>query len=204
MDKKPSAPSKPSAHKEQLLKTGMRLFFERGYHGTPVDVLLAESGVPKGSFYHHFGSKEAFGVAVVTEYYNFQMLTLDSWISRDELNALQKILGYVTALSNMFKRSGYKSACLIGKFSLELGPSSESFRILLADMFLAWKKKVEILVSDGQHDLLITRSLSADRLAEAILVTIQGGLALSLVFQSGQTLQNGVASLERLLTEENK
>ena len=45
------------SHKERLIRAGGKLFYENGFHGTTVDAVLAEAGVPKGSFYHHFGSQ---------------------------------------------------------------------------------------------------------------------------------------------------
>ncbi len=60
------------SHKERLFRAGAKLFYENGFHGTTIDAVLAEAGVPKGSFYHHFGSKDAFGQAVLSRYMGFQ------------------------------------------------------------------------------------------------------------------------------------
>ena len=54
--------------KQRLIEEGTALFLERGYHDTGIQDLLAAAGVPKGSFYHHFRSKETFGLAVIATY----------------------------------------------------------------------------------------------------------------------------------------
>lgn len=50
-------------HRERLLEVGYRSLSACGYNGTRVDALLVEADVPKGSFYHHFGTKESFSLA---------------------------------------------------------------------------------------------------------------------------------------------
>ncbi|MGH8785554.1 MAG: TetR/AcrR family transcriptional regulator, partial [Cupriavidus necator] len=49
-------------HKDRLLKEGFKQFYAHGFGGTSLETVLVEAGVPKGSFYHHFGSKESFAV----------------------------------------------------------------------------------------------------------------------------------------------
>ncbi len=54
--------------RQRLLQHGMSAFLQQGYHGTGIKQVLDEVGVPKGSFYNYFASKEAFGAAAI-EYY---------------------------------------------------------------------------------------------------------------------------------------
>lgn len=53
---------------ERLLEAGVALFAEMGYHGTGVKDIVERAGVPKGSFYSYFDSKEAFGAAILRHY----------------------------------------------------------------------------------------------------------------------------------------
>ena len=52
----------------QILTTGRRLTAKQGYTGVGLSALLKEAGVPKGSFYHYFDSKEAYGCALLNEF----------------------------------------------------------------------------------------------------------------------------------------
>ncbi|MEA3087540.1 MAG: TetR/AcrR family transcriptional regulator, transcriptional repressor for nem operon, partial [Paraburkholderia sp.] len=54
--------------REKLLEAGVALFAETGYHGTGVKDIVERAGVPKGSFYNYFESKEAFGAAILDHY----------------------------------------------------------------------------------------------------------------------------------------
>ena len=73
------------SHKERLLRHGMKLFYAQGFHGTTVDAILASAGVPKGSFYHHFGSKEVFAQAVLDRYMQFQIDLFHKWAAKKGL-----------------------------------------------------------------------------------------------------------------------
>ena len=54
--------------RQHILCTAQRLIGSKGFSAVGLNELLNAAGVPKGSFYHYFGSKEAFGVALL-EYY---------------------------------------------------------------------------------------------------------------------------------------
>ena len=53
------------ATRAHLIDVATRLFTERGYDGTSIEAVLAESGVSRGSLYHHFPCKEALFWAVL-------------------------------------------------------------------------------------------------------------------------------------------
>ncbi len=53
--------------RRHLVETATRLFAERGYEETPIELLLTEAGVSRGALYHHFASKEALFEAVLDE-----------------------------------------------------------------------------------------------------------------------------------------
>ena len=59
--------------RSQLLSVGERLIRARSYKGVGINDILKASGVPKGSFYHYFESKEAFGLEVARFYHAQQM-----------------------------------------------------------------------------------------------------------------------------------
>lgn len=51
-----------------LLETGKQLFLARGYSSTGIEAVVQAAGVPKGSFYYYFGSKEEFGLQVLDRF----------------------------------------------------------------------------------------------------------------------------------------
>ncbi len=51
---------------QRLTQAGRDLFSRQGYNATGIQQITDQAGVPKGSFYHYFASKEAFGLALRT------------------------------------------------------------------------------------------------------------------------------------------
>lgn len=175
-------------HKERLLRSGMRLLYSHGYHGTSVDALLVDAGVPKGSFYHHFGSKEAFGFAVLDRYDAYQAEVLARWATREDLTVPERLAGYHAELVERFVASGWQRSCLIGKLSNELSPSSDSYRRRLVEGLAAWRRSISALLAEGQRRGEVRDDDSADSLANSVLAMIQGAFVAALTLHEDDYL----------------
>lgn len=158
----------------------MRLLYNRGYQGTTVDAVLADAGVPKGSFYHHFGSKERFGAAILDRYVESQRQLLQHWIVRDDLPVPDRLSGYHQDLVEQFVASNWSHPCLAGKLSNELALSSPNYRARLAETFTAWAQLLAAVLADGQERHEVRADLSADQMANAILAMVQGGFVAAM------------------------
>lgn len=187
------------SHKERLLRRGMTLFYKQGFHGTTVDGILAAAEVPKGSFYHHFGSKDAFGQAVLDRYMAFQIDLLDKWAAKKGLTTTQKLVGYFKEMSGIFVKSGYQRACLAGKFSSEIAATSELFREQLGGQMHAWQQRVIGLLRQGQERGDVRTDQSAEQLADAVLSLIQGAFVITLSTRDKHTLTSATNAVALLV-----
>ena len=199
----PTSQRRPAqSHKQRLLKQGLRQFYATGFHGTSVDAVLEAAEAPKGSFYHHFGSKDAFAMAVVREYFDAQLGRLGRWSQDSQIDALDRLRGYLHELTEAFERLGCKHGCLIGRFSLELAPSSEEFGALLSSMLVGWKASIEQIVADGQAAHVLRDDMSASQLADLVLSGIQGSVVLGLAHRDSSALRNLEITVPALLARQ--
>ncbi|KAA0110578.1 TetR/AcrR family transcriptional regulator [Mycolicibacterium sp. P1-5] len=189
----------PLSHKERLLRVGAKLFYENGFHGTTIDAVLAEAGVPKGSFYHHFGSKDAFGQAVLNRYMGFQGELVAQWVARTDLSTADKVTGYYRDMSQIFVKSGFQTACLTGKFSTEVAAASDVFRPQLAGQIEGWKTRVSALLASGQERGDVRRDRPAEDLADVVLALIQGSFVLTLSTRDEHTLATVCATIKEVI-----
>lgn len=195
-----SASHRPAlSHKQRLLKQGMKQFYANGFHGTSVDAVLEAADAPKGSFYHHFGSKDSFAMAVVREYHDSQVGRLSRWSQDGRLDASERLAGYLKELTSAFERLGSKNGCLIGKFSLELAPASEVFGALLSSMLVGWKASIEQIIADGQSSHVFRDDLTASSLADLVLSGIQGSVVLGLAHRDSSALRSLEITIPTLL-----
>lgn len=195
-----TAQGEPQSHRDRLLRQGMRSFYALGFHGTTVDAILEASQVPKGSFYHHFGSKESFAQAVLEQYMTFQLDLLGTWADRDDLSTPEKLKGYFDELVSIFVKSEFERACLAGQLSSELAASSDPFRAQLKAGFDRWKVGLGAMLSAGQERGDIRSDRPADELATTVLVLLQGGFVLALSDHDVRSLESVRLTLDAVLS----
>ncbi|NMC22770.1 MAG: TetR/AcrR family transcriptional regulator, partial [Serratia sp.] len=63
--------------RDHILATGQRIMAAKGFSAVGLNEILKDAGVPKGSFYHYFGSKEAFGADILARYFEDYLAELD-------------------------------------------------------------------------------------------------------------------------------
>lgn len=83
--------------REHLLATGEQLCLQRGFTGMGLSELLKTAEVPKGSFYHYFRSKEAFGVAMLERHYAAYHQRLTELLQSGEGNYRDRDTGLLPA-----------------------------------------------------------------------------------------------------------
>jgi TetR/AcrR family transcriptional repressor of nem operon len=66
--------------RETLCRAGVAALTEKGFSATGIDEILKSVGVPKGSFYHFFASKEAYGSELITLYARYFVRKLDRFL----------------------------------------------------------------------------------------------------------------------------
>jgi len=121
--------------RQQLLDTGLQLLLERGYNGLGMQDLLQAAGVPKGSFYHHFDSKQDFALQVVDRYMAEVHAGLDACLDDDTRPPLQRIRRFFELSRDKYGREGY-FGCMLGGLGQELSGTSEVFRCKIEDCFV--------------------------------------------------------------------
>jgi TetR/AcrR family transcriptional repressor of nem operon len=114
--------------REHLLATGEQLCMHRGFTGMGLSELLKTAAVPKGSFYHYFRSKEAFGVALLERHYAGYHQRLATHFSSGPGNYRDRLLAYYQETLNQFCQQGIISGCLTVKLSAEVCDLSEDMR----------------------------------------------------------------------------
>lgn len=128
--------------KAELIRSGMELLTEKGYSSTGLDEILKRVGVPKGSFYHYFASKDVFGSELIEAYNNFFTHKLDKFLLDDSLQPLERLQAFINDGMAGISRYEYKRGCLVGNLGQEMGALPESFREQLNGVFRQWQLRV--------------------------------------------------------------
>ena len=120
----------PLDTKTHLLETGYQLIAKKGFTAVGLKQILDTAGVPKGSFYHYFASKEAFGEALISNYFANYKIRLDT-IAQQDVSAQQKLYNYFQSWYDTQQNGCDYDKCLVVKLSAEVADISEPMRITL-------------------------------------------------------------------------
>lgn len=119
------------SHHEKLLDAGEHAFRETSFSESGINEILASSGVPKGSFYHHFASKEAFGIAVANRYNEAQVAAAKGCLEDPSLPPIDRLrLFFESARKDMGNRK-FQQGCLMCNLSTELADERPAFQAVL-------------------------------------------------------------------------
>lgn len=113
--------------KAHLLAIGYQLIAQKGFTAVGIKQILDTAGVPKGSFYHYFASKEAFGEAIIEHYFGNYKKRLES-IEAEDISAQQKIYNYFQNWYDTQQNGCDHDKCLVVKLSAEVADMSEPMR----------------------------------------------------------------------------
>jgi TetR/AcrR family transcriptional regulator, transcriptional repressor for nem operon len=142
-------PSNPDVRR-RLLEAGLDLVHTRGFAASGVKDITDAAGVPKGSFYAYFPSKEALAEAILEHYWSDIETRLLPILDTDGL-AQERITRFFHALTDDHEAGDFLLGCLIGNMSLELGGSSEPVRGELIRILDRWDDALTACVRSGQN-----------------------------------------------------
>lgn len=159
-----------------IVRTGTALLTERSFADVGIEDVLAQSGVARGSFYHFFPSKEAFGEAVIDNYAAYFDRKLQRLLGDPSVSPLARLEAYVDETSRGVEKFDCMRGCLIGALSQELGAHSAVFRSRLEAVFANWQRHVADCLRDAVAARELSRSLDADGAAEFFWYGWEGAL----------------------------
>lgn len=128
--------------REALCNAGVAALTEKGFSATGIDEILRTVGVPKGSFYHFFASKEAFGTELITRYAEYFARKLDRFLLDEKLTPLARIEAFCVDAERGMRRYGFRRGCLVGNLGQEMGGLPESFRAQLIAVLEDWQRRM--------------------------------------------------------------
>jgi TetR/AcrR family transcriptional repressor of nem operon len=175
--------------RHHLLQVGLRRIRAMGYASTGVQEILDDADVPKGSFYHHFRSKEDFAREVLALYFRGECERAEK-ILRDAKGApLTRLRRYFQELVAVFGPAAPVSGCLIGNLSLEIADHSDSIQSLLSASFSSWQAAIAGVLWEAMDRRDLTRSTKPDDLAAFLLNSYEGALLRSKADRSNKPLE---------------
>ncbi|MFN8197984.1 MAG: TetR/AcrR family transcriptional regulator [Nakamurella multipartita] len=102
-----------SPARERILETAFRLFYARGIRAVGVDLIIAESGVAKATFYKHFPAKDELVLAYLDKVDGIWTGQLQAAAEAAGSNPADQLVGLFDALGTACRRDGYRGCAFI-------------------------------------------------------------------------------------------
>lgn len=159
---------------ERILDHGIEAFRKYGYHSSSVQDLADFCQISKGSFYQYFESKEHFCREVIKHYSRRMDGMVTQIINNPDLNGIQKLETFYRAAIDMVKNSDYKTGCLYGDLSAELGGVNHPCSDTLNSCVEGSCRLFEKAILEGQKDGSIRKDIAATTLASLSFFSFTG------------------------------
>ena len=181
--------------RSDIIRIGTALIARQGFYATGIDAILKEAGVPKGSFYHYFKSKEEFGLAVIDHFAERFEQRLEAFLKDEEVTPLNRIRNYLESSLARVAQNQCSKGCLIGNLGQELADLNERFRARLEEIFGMWRERFAACLDEAQQSGELTREIDPGMVAGYILSGWEGAILRTKVMKSPQPMHDFIAVL---------
>ncbi|MCK7548869.1 TetR family transcriptional regulator C-terminal domain-containing protein [Marinobacter koreensis] len=178
--------------RHHIIETGADLIGQKGFGATGINAVLTAAGVPKGSFYHYFSSKNDFGLAVIDSFAEEYDATLDRILNDSSRSCVDRLRAYFDTGFETMTSCEYTRGCLIGNLGQELAGQSEAFRTRLDKVFSGWEKRFERCIAEAQTAGDIDAHVDPADAASFLLSGWEGAILRSKVLKSTEPMERFV------------
>jgi TetR/AcrR family transcriptional repressor of nem operon len=175
--------------REHLIDVGLGLMHRKGYNATGLTDILQAADVPKGSFYHHFGSKEDFAAAALEKYAMREGEHAAAALNDTATSPLKRLRRYFNDLLKTYGQKGPIPGCMMGRFSLEIAAESPQLRKRLSASFDHWQQTIAMVIGQAVAQKQLPADTDPEALAGFLLNSWEGALLRSQADRSNAPLE---------------
>ncbi|NBH02567.1 TetR/AcrR family transcriptional regulator [Amycolatopsis sp. SID8362] len=168
--------------REEIVDAAVEEFHARGFNGTGVKVITDTAGVPKGSFYNHFESKEALAV-VALERYGATMRLED--LADRTVEPLERLRRHFEYLRAKMDETNLTRGCLFGNFGSEIVDHSRMIRTAVQRSLKRWSSAVAAVLAECVKRGDVDAGIDPQETAVFIVSAWEGALISARAGRSG-------------------
>lgn len=175
----------PRDTRARILAAAVRLFQRGGYAGTGINDVIAASGAPRGSLYHHFPGGKPQLAAEAIAFLAAQVAGLIDRRVEDGVAPGDILRQIAEAMGGWLTQSDWREGCLISVIAQETGPEDALIHQAVLAAYADWSARLIPALQAAGHD----EEAAAAR-ADLAIAALEGGLILARVRRSVEPLRN--------------
>lgn len=182
-----------------ILATGQRIMGAKGFSAVGLNEVLTAAGVPKGSFYHYFASKEAFGEALLADYFSAYLADMDRLFRQPGQTKAQQLDAYFGAWQESQSFEDCQGKCLAVKLGAEVADLSASMRAALKQGTAGIIERIARALEDGAEDGSLSFAGGAEPLAQSLYQLWLGASIMVKIVRNAQPFETALRTTHQLL-----
>ncbi|PZG48089.1 TetR family transcriptional regulator [Spongiactinospora gelatinilytica] len=185
--------------RRSILEAAQRIMAHKGFAAVGINEVLTTAGVPKGSFYHYFSSKDAFGEAMMKSYFIDYLADMDRIFAEPGLTSAQRLMNYWQSWRETQSVDDCQGKCLAVKLGAEVADLSETMRIAFKEGTTAIVERLARVIAAGVEDGSLSIEGDFEQVAQVLYEMWLGASVLAKVHRSLAPLDGVTAVTRRLL-----
>lgn len=178
--------------RDRIIHAAAELMFHNGVAGTSVPDVLKAAEVSASQVYHYFGDKQGLVRAVIA--YQVEATLSKQRPLLDRLDSFEALEMWRDGAIAFQLAKDCEGGCEIGSLACELAETNEEARADLADGFARWEAPIRNGLAAMQERGELSPSADTAQLATALLAAMQGGVLLSQVRRSTESLYSALTA----------
>jgi TetR/AcrR family transcriptional repressor of nem operon len=185
--------------RQGIIAVGQRIMASKGFSAVGINEILTAASVPKGSFYHYFGSKEAFGEALLSSYFATYLADIDRTLAGADATMAQRLLTYFEDWKQTQSTLDCQGKCLAVKLGAEVADLSESMRAAMMAGTSAIVSRLAGAIATGQAEGSLATSCAPVEVAESLYQLWVGASILAKIARHAEPFDVALATTRRIL-----
>ena len=185
--------------RQHTLETAQKIISRKGYSAVGLNEILMAADVPKGSFYYYFKSKDAFGEAMLQNYFEDYLATMDAIFSAANQTMAQRLLSYWQHWLASQESFDCQGKCLAVKLAAEVADLSEAMRLALKSGTASVIGRLADVIDGGMADGSLSIEADANSLAQTLYQMWLGASLMAKITRSIDPMNNAMAATRKIL-----
>jgi len=185
--------------RQHILETGHRIIAGKGFSSVGLNEILKTAGVPKGSFYHYFESKEQYGQALLQDYFEYRLVAMEALLGAVGPSGRERLIGYWQQWLDSQCDECTDQKCLVVKLAAEVADLSDAMRLTLRDGTDRVIARIARVIDDGIADDSLP-ALDALPVAQTLYQLWLGASLIGKLHRNRKSLENAMDFTMKLLS----
>ncbi|MDB5846986.1 MAG: TetR family transcriptional regulator [Rhodoferax sp.] len=195
----PTALRESNDTRDNILAVGQRIMAGKGFSAVGLNEILLSSGVPKGSFYHYFNSKEAFGEALLAKYFEDYWADIDATLDEPGLTVAQRLMNYWQNWQESQSFLDCQGKCLAVKLGAEVADLSEPMRLAMLQGTAGIISRLATGIEAGVAEGSLSVDGDADGAAQSLYQLWLGASVMVKIVRGPEPFEAALATTRQIL-----